>query len=507
MFMKKLFFSIALFLLSISLYGAWDEQTSGVTTALRSVSVIDQNIAWAGGASGVVLRTTNGGTTWTNVGGGAIGTNQVYNIYAINATTAMVLLNLTGFGQVYRTSDAGVTWTKVFEQADPAAFVNAVVMFSETNGFLTGDPVGGRWTNFKTTNGGVTWDSTGLYLPQAGTEAGWNNGVLVKGNKLWIGTNNSRVYYSTNAGASFTAQTMPLTNSFGIAFTSDTRGIIGGSTTGLVSTTNGGTTWTAISSLSTGTIYSVLGYGSNWYHTRGTRIFQSVDDGATWDTVYAAAAGSFYQLAQARNGTDFVIGVRSNGGIVKGTALGLPVELTSFKASVSNNSVVLNWSTATEINNRGFEVQRSSASGEFVAVGFVNGSGTTTEAQSYSFTDQVSAGTYTYRLKQLDFNGEYEYSNAIEVTIETLLSYSLDQNYPNPFNPSTTLRYMTRDAGLVTLKVYNLLGNEVAALVNEQLEAGSHQVTFDASNLSSGVYFYTLTAGSFSETRKMILMK
>jgi photosystem II stability/assembly factor-like uncharacterized protein len=503
--MKKTLLPLFIFFLSFSVNAQWVEQTSGITTGLRSVSVIDQNIAWTGGASGVVLRTTNGGTTWTNVSA-TIGTTSTINfIHAISATSALVCVNPSTAGQVYRTTDGGATWTMVIEQT--GGFFNAIGMSSATNGFLTGDPVGGRWSHFRTTNGGATWDSTGLFLPQNGTEAGWNNGILVEGAKMWIGTSNSRVYYSTNGGNSFTAQTMPLTNSFAICFNSANRGIVGGSTTGLVSTTDGGTTWTSIPSLGTGTIYSVFGYGSLWFHTRATNIYRSVNDGASWDTAYVGAAGTIYHVSKARNGADVAFAVKSNGVILKGTALGLPVELTSFTASAVNGQVVLNWSTATEVNNRGFEIQRRSGSGEFAPVGFVQGSGTTTTTQTYSFSEKLSSGAYSYRLKQVDFNGEYAYSSIVDVNFDSPLNYVLNQNYPNPFNPSTTIKYITANPGFVSIKVYNVLGNEVAELVNREVESGVHEVLFDASSLTSGVYFYTISAGNFTETRKMLLMK
>jgi hypothetical protein len=149
-------------------------------------------------------------------------------------------------------------------------------------------------------------------------------------------------------------------------------------------------------------------------------------------------------------------------------------------------------------------------------IGFVNGNGTTTETQSYSFTDNnLNSGKYIYRLKQIDFDGAFEYSNEVEVIINAPEKFELSQNYPNPFNPSTKISYSipnviaseTKQSALTTLKVYDVLGNEVAILVNEVQSSGNYEVTFNASLLSSGVYFYKLQAGSFVETKKMILMK
>jgi hypothetical protein len=187
----------------------------------------------------------------------------------------------------------------------------------------------------------------------------------------------------------------------------------------------------------------------------------------------------------------------------------VPVEMTSFTASTNNmGQVVLNWQTATETNNRMFEVQRKDANSDFVTVGFVNGSGTTTEPKAYSFVDQnVNNETYTYRLKQLDFNGHFAYSNPVEVTVNGPRTFDLAQNYPNPFNPTTTITYSVPQAGKVKLAVYNLLGQEVAVLVNGVVSEGSHQVEFNAKSLPSGAYFYKLQGDNSVSIKKMLLLK
>lgn len=184
----------------------------------------------------------------------------------------------------------------------------------------------------------------------------------------------------------------------------------------------------------------------------------------------------------------------------------IPVELTSFIASVVGNSVQLQWATATETNNRGFEIQRGINNRDLTTIDFVKGNGTTTEKQNYSYVDNTElTGSLFYRLKQLDFDGNYDYSKVVEVT--RVVSYGLSQNYPNPFNPTTTITYSIPQNTFVTLKIYNILGSEVAELVNGQVDAGVHKVNFNAYNFNSGVYFYTIKAGSFSETKKLTLMK
>jgi len=186
----------------------------------------------------------------------------------------------------------------------------------------------------------------------------------------------------------------------------------------------------------------------------------------------------------------------------------IPVELTSFVGSNVNGSVVLNWKTATETNNSGFEIQRSQDRINFSKIAFVGGNGTTTEPQSYSYADNsVTSGKYFYRLKQIDFNGEFSYSQIVEVDVASPIEFVLDQNYPNPFNPSTIISFSVPQSSFVTLKVYDVLGNEVSTLVNETKEAGKYNISFDASGLSNGVYFYTIKANNFNSTKKMILIK
>ena len=201
----------------------------------------------------------------------------------------------------------------------------------------------------------------------------------------------------------------------------------------------------------------------------------------------------------------------------------IPVELKSFNASVLENNIELSWTTASEKNNRGFEIERSKDRISFLRIGFIEGKGTTTIPQNYTFTDkllEVSGMKLYYRLKQIDYDGTFTYSDIAEVEIAPI-NFSLSQNYPNPFNPATSIQYQVSSNSHVSLKVYDVLGNEVATLVDEYKPAGSYEVEFSArggqesgiGNLASGigyasgVYFYQLKAGEFVETKKMILLR
>ena len=193
----------------------------------------------------------------------------------------------------------------------------------------------------------------------------------------------------------------------------------------------------------------------------------------------------------------------------------IPVELVSFKGEQIDDLVFLDWKTATEFNNSGFEILRKDQNdNEWNSIGFVPGFGTTTEPKSYSFNDEnVAIGTYKYRLKQIDFDGTFTYSHEIEVEVDfTPKEFVLYQNYPNPFNPNTIIKYeipgqARNDNVLVTLKVYDVLGNEVVTLVNEEKQPGNYDIEFDGSGLASGIYIYRLTAGNYSTVKKLVLLK
>ncbi len=184
----------------------------------------------------------------------------------------------------------------------------------------------------------------------------------------------------------------------------------------------------------------------------------------------------------------------------------LPVELTSFTATVIDGGVMLNWATATEINNYGFEIE-ASVNGSWNVVAFVNGHGNSNSSNEYTYFD--NSGATSYRLKQIDNNGGFEYSDVITVS-GSLAKTELYQNHPNPFNPSTQISFSLANAGNVNISVYNALGQKVAELVNGNMNAGTHNVEFNTSSrlaIASGLYFYKLETANYSKTMKMLLVK
>ncbi|MDQ3019886.1 MAG: T9SS type A sorting domain-containing protein [Bacteroidota bacterium] len=491
----------------------WSEQTSGITTTILSVSAIDNNIVWACGAGGVVLRTINSGLSWS-VTTSPNPTIDLFTIQGIDAMTALV----GGSGAsafAYKTTDGGATWTQTFAQA--GGFINAIKHF---NGFpvygLQGDPVGGRWTQFISFDFGSSWDSTGFYNPAPPGEAGWNNSFFCATPSFfsYYGTNNTKVYQPFANGTTLSYPTPGLQNSLAIWGNDNSRLMTGGDI--MLYTINGGVNWTNVNAIGTGDILGICGANSKWYYVRGSSVYFSPDDGANWSNDHTAS-GTYNHISLSPLG-GYIWAVRDNGGISRYLFdIPLPVELLSFYSVVINSDVILNWSTVTETNNFGFEIERSSSknliNSDWSTVGFVNGNGTTTISSNYSFKDmRLNAGKFNYRLKQIDLNGNFKYFNlSNEVVIGIPNKFELSQNYPNPFNPTTTINYSLPFESKVNIKIFDMSGKEIQLLMNENKPAGYFTLNFNGASLPSGIYFYTIVAESngksFSSTKKMTLIK
>jgi hypothetical protein len=364
--------------------------------------------------------------------------------------------------------------------------------------------MGSTWSISQTGFFGGSFQGTEMLSPQFGFVAGDNSIFQPLFGK------------STDAGLNWDFTSFYLNGNEGkataIMFTDINTGYITASVwdgTGAVSrTTDGGSNWltTMVAQPMQDIHFPISGASLKGYAVgdSGT-ILVTWDAGLTW---LPSISGTSERL----NGVYFIdlelgIVVGELGTILRTTNGGLPVELTSFTGRAVNDDAFLDWTTATELNNRGFEIQKFVA-GSWAAIGFVEGNGTSTEPISYSFNDKnLESGSYKYRLKQIDFNGSFELSKTVEIKISSPIEFALFQNYPNPFNPTTSIKYTVGSRRFVTLKVYNLLGKEVASLVNEYIEAGSYEINFSASNLSSGIYLYKLQAGDFTQTRKMTLVK
>ena len=260
-------------------------------------------------------------------------------------------------------------------------------------------------------------------------------------------------------------------------------------------------------------LFNVRFVNSNTAYAAGGAgtILKTTDSGANWESETPPTTSTLLGLNFSPENIGWAVGTD---GVVITTLNPVPVELTSFTAEALKNNIRLNWQTATETNNKGFEIERSQKSNiknqkEWEKIGFVRGHGTTTEENNYTYTDKnLEAGNYLYRLVQIDFDGTPNESEAVNVEISSQpLQYVLMQNYPNPFNPVTTISYSIPQDGNVQIKVFNSIGEEVSSLVNGFKNSGSYKVNFDASDLPSGIYYYRIKAGSFTSVRKMIVLK
>ena len=246
----------------------------------------------------------------------------------------------------------------------------------------------------------------------------------------------------------------------------------------------------------------------NWNKESDIKLFKSTNGGTNWTV----------QNSSTVNTTNNTITQTGIDGFSRWTAADynspMPVELTTFTSKVSGRDVKLNWITSKEINNKGFQIERKNSENDWINAGYIGGKGTTEEFTTYIFEDKnLNAGKYNYRLKQIDFNGNYTYYNlngTVEISIPA--KFILSQNYPNPFNPITKINFQIPEDNYITLKVYDMLGKEIATLVNEKLKAGYYEIPFSINNysgnqISSGIYFYKLSSEKFIATKRMTIIK
>ncbi len=508
-------------------------------TSLAFPWAVDENVYWglltySSNTLGY-FKTTDGGTTWQDNTITAAPSASCIHPRSANIAYLGVTLS-SGIWGIIKTTDGGTSWvTQNTAFGTASSFIDFIYFFDDNNGVALGDPVNGYLEIYTTTNGGDNWVLVPIsnIPPSYSGEAGFTMMFAAKDNTIWAPTykenpNSLRIFKSTNRGLNWTVSNdlpnpMPAGSwpyPVSIAFANQNEGILTvtnwtspGPTSyyKLMNTTDGGSTWTEMNfplSISVATICSVPGTAQGYVVTAPLDTVgsaYSLDGGNTWELLDNTLGFWDPRFASITTGWAISSNIPA---IFEYSGPTLPVELTSFTATSNGKEVILNWSTATEINNQLFEVQRSFEGNEFATIGFVNGKGTTTEKQDYSYSDKnLSDGKYFYRLKQIDFLGRYEYSDVIEVDYRGFNSYLLEQNYPNPFNPSTTIGFGIKEKSFVKVVILNNIGEEVAVVVNEEMESGFHQVEFNAVNLPSGVYFYQLRAGEFTSMKKMILLK
>jgi photosystem II stability/assembly factor-like uncharacterized protein len=499
----------------------WYTQNSGTNYPLNGVYFVDANNGWVSGWIGILLHTTDGGETW-----GLQNTPANYGLYSVFFTDLQNGWAAGYGGDVVHTTNGGNTWTS--QSIGSYDDIYKLFFIDGNNGWAVGgyyDIQTGFYARaiYHTTNGGNNWSlqygmsyETELYsvhFPDSNTGyAAGASGAIMK---------------TTNGGTNWSViQNMTSFDFSDIFFTNSTTGFAAGEYLGvphysvIFKTTDGGTNWTQITLAYNEALAGIYfpdllngwAVGNNYGSGNSGVIYYTSDGGDNWTYQNTPAINALSKVFFVNNTTGWAVGTL---GTIVATENPIPVELVSFSASVNKSNVDLYWQTASETNNKGFEILRSlnnvTEQKNWTKIGFVEGSGTSSEENTYTFTDKnLEAGSYSYKLVEIDFTGT---RNDLKIATAEVNSspaeYVLEQNYPNPFNPTTIINYQLGMDNLVVLKVYNMLGQEVATLVNEYKPAGRYNVQFTINNeqLSSGVYFYKLTAGSYTAVKKMILLK
>jgi len=453
---------------------------------------------WIGGP---VYKTTNGGINWFGI------PNFPINLFTTTLTSLTFTDSLTGFAagapcRIVKTTDAGVTWNMVNRTglADTIGQIRKFFFINPTTGWA----VTSRGGIIKTIDRGDNWFAQ-LNAPLS---IGFSSIYFADSLYGWTPALGARPYKTTDGGQNWIEQlNINIGQSRDVFFIDYQNGFLLESNK-LYKTTDGGIIWVQNQNLTGFSIAKLSTYKDSTIFIIGYKTYRTIDGGENWFEIVELNGIRITGLSLLNSG--FGYGVGELGLIMKYyDSTYIPVELKSFYIETINNKVILTWLTASEMNNRGFEIERSKTGGQdWKPIGFVQGNGTTTEEHAYSFIDFIKeSGYYFYRFKQIDYDGSIEYSNIIEVYINSPSMFSLSQNYPNPFNNTTIISYQIPTYEFVTLKIYDLLGNEVKTLINENQKAGYNSIKFSAPEISSGIYFYKLTAGEYSSTKKFILLK
>lgn len=342
--MKTKYLYLVLFLLSLPLQYIfpqvfWEERQSGVTVSLNAVSNFNAQIAYVCGDSGTVLRTTNNGYNWTGVGSNGIPASVTLgNIFVLDANR-IITAGVSGINAVaYLSTNSGSNWSLVFTQANTV--VNGIWLYGLSEGIIVANPVGGRWSIWKTTNSGVSWDSTGMYLPRAGSETGFKNSFYLVGAKMWFGTNNSRIYYSSNTGTNWNIiSTSPMAVSTSLWWDVSPSAIGYAAGSSLFRTTNSGGNFSADTSvIGSGNFNTITGnlqfYQYFWYIRNSSNIYLRPGNyNPSWVVQYTAPSGVYNHMAISRTlyyfGAGWIFAVRNNGGISRGNAFVEGVKIIS----------------------------------------------------------------------------------------------------------------------------------------------------------------------------------
>ena len=448
-----------------------------------------------------IYKTMDGGSTLT-----------VLESFPYSPRAMSFIDSLTGFvstgypTRIFKTTDEGLSWfnTNITGLTDTIAAIEKMFFIPPTKGWA----ITTRGGILKTTDAGENW----FTQPNAPIFVIFESIYFVDSLYGWATGVGARPYKTTNGGNNWIEQTSILTNFCReLLFKDHLNGFIL-EFNKFYKTADSGLTWSQDSSFYGFNFPELTMFDTSNIFLTGDKVYRTTNAGNTWSE-FPELQGQGLVTANllAVNSGYFIGGI---GLVIKYFDESVPVELINFNGYIEENNVHLQWVTATEANNQGFQIERrkkpDKGNEDWNNIGFVNGNGTTTEPHSYSFDDNhtfTHNQTLYYRLKQIDFDGTFKYSSIIEVGVGIPSAYYISQNYPNPFNPTTTIKFDLPKDGLVSLEIFDILGRRISTLVNENKIAGSYEQPFNASSLASGVYIYKIQAGEFVSLKKMILLR
>lgn len=452
------------------LSGSWASVSIGTTNKINYIKIssrTDTSITFGVGDNGTVIRSLNEGLNWT-----VLNSNVIENLKSIDfvGSDPDQLVAVGENGRIIKSTNCGETWSVI--NSGLTKNLNSVYSSNFFTTYIAGDD----GTLLRSSNGGINWINQSF--PDSGTDLNKVGflGTWFFGNILAIVGDNGSMYRSFNSLSWDSVYTGVNADLYDFKFKNASSGYVCGDNGTVAYTTNSGTEWFTdffLQSITDSCIKSTL-------------ILN--------DTTVVGVAGNNIYVLYANESL-------------------LPVELTSFNSSVNRNDVTLSWTTSSEVNNSGFYIERSTGQNEWSNTGFVKGNGTYTEPFNFHFTDKnLNSGKYHYRLKQTDFNGNFEYyylNNEVNVAIPA--KFTLMQNYPNPFNPATKIAFDLPYESEIRLSVYDISGKEINVLMDQKMSAGYYTIEWNASGFSSGTYFYRLMSerGGIkeSEVKKMILIR
>ena len=434
--------------------------------------------------NGGIFRTANGGSSWSSATNGLSMSENVSWVAPIIAHPTVSGTFFTARQKVYRSTDNGANWTAISANVNGSSAVremaisksNPSIMFASSSSSI-----------FRSTDAGVTWVNVTSGLPSR--------------------TITSVSVYPTDANQVF------------LTFS-------GFGTNKVYKSANGGNTWTSISgNLPDTPVNDVFIYPENtgnpntFFVATDIGIFVTENDGVNWFEISGGMPNTVVMhLDYSPSNQMLRAGTHGRGVYEAYVDFTIPVELVAFSATQQDKKILLNWKTATETNNSHFEVQRKLKNQEWEKLTIIAGAGTITEFRNYFYEDEFSLlpynGTVLYRLKQVDYNGTYEYSNVLAVDAVFIPNeISISQNYPNPFNPNTTIKYWLNVEANIRINIYNSLGQQIDQLVNSVQNPGTYSVIWNAENHASGIYFYSFEVSDLNEMllhremKKLILLK